>query len=412
MEQEVIKSSSYKEFKIQLDNELEKAAEGFVKIGYLLKVARDTNVLEESGYQTVAEFAKAEYGLSKDVVSRYIAINDRYSQGGYSDQLEEKYKDYGVAKLQEMLTLPDMVIESMSPEMTRKDIQGVKKEVLQEEQISDIEVMLEGKNKAQEEMQSNLHKVMHQYMYEHREEYALLHKALKEETKDWIDGILDVLAPSGVAMKSIRLSGVGKFMLSIQGADNDLDLINIRSNEKEVYTWCDLHNVLSEMCMGIDGKEEWEEIYGEPFEEKKENTKVAPVQPEEQEPEDKTNNKEQEETRQEVLENNDEKEPCVAAGERNNEEEENKEKLEPEQQVQGQMRVEDYPELMPDEENKGNIAMTEEKREEYKEAIVNVIRDAAEMLVKAAEIESCELMDRHLNFLQKETEKLKELVRR
>lgn len=40
----------------------------------------------------IAEFAKAEYGLSKDIVSRYIAINDRYSEGGYSDRLQDKYE--------------------------------------------------------------------------------------------------------------------------------------------------------------------------------------------------------------------------------------------------------------------------------------------------------------------------------
>ena len=41
---------SYREYKAELDSELQKTAEGFVRIGYLLKVARDTNVLAESGY--------------------------------------------------------------------------------------------------------------------------------------------------------------------------------------------------------------------------------------------------------------------------------------------------------------------------------------------------------------------------
>ena len=95
----------YKEYKASLDFEIKANAEGFVRIGYLLKVARDTNILEESGYKSVAEFAQAEYGLTKDVVSRFIAINDRYSIDGYSEKLLEKYEGYGVAKLQEMLTL-------------------------------------------------------------------------------------------------------------------------------------------------------------------------------------------------------------------------------------------------------------------------------------------------------------------
>ena len=68
---------TYSEFKEQLDTELKKSVESFVRIGYLLKIARDTEILYESGYLSVVEFAKAEYNLSKDQVSRFIAINDK-----------------------------------------------------------------------------------------------------------------------------------------------------------------------------------------------------------------------------------------------------------------------------------------------------------------------------------------------
>ena len=116
-------TGTYKDFKQEMDKEIRAAAAGFVKIGYLLKVARDTDVLRESGYQSVAEFAKAEYGLEKDVVSRYIAINDRYSENGYSEYLQEKYSSYGVAKLAEMITLPEGIAEQIQPDMTRNEIQ-------------------------------------------------------------------------------------------------------------------------------------------------------------------------------------------------------------------------------------------------------------------------------------------------
>ena len=62
---EIIFQGNYSDFKLQMDIEIKEAAEGFVRIGYLLKVARDTNVLYESGYKSVSEFAKAEYGLSQ-----------------------------------------------------------------------------------------------------------------------------------------------------------------------------------------------------------------------------------------------------------------------------------------------------------------------------------------------------------
>ena len=70
---------SYQEYKEALDRELNRTAEGFVKIGYLLKIARDTDILKESGYHSLTEFAQAEYNLDPSQVSRFIAINDRFA---------------------------------------------------------------------------------------------------------------------------------------------------------------------------------------------------------------------------------------------------------------------------------------------------------------------------------------------
>lgn len=75
---------SYQEYKAAVDTELQRSAESFVRIGYLLKVARDTDILSGSGYGSVNEFADAEYNLDKSQVSRFIRINDEYSEGGYS----------------------------------------------------------------------------------------------------------------------------------------------------------------------------------------------------------------------------------------------------------------------------------------------------------------------------------------
>ena len=83
--QEIRQFQNYQEFKQAFDREARNQAAGFIRMGYLLKVARDTNVLYESGYRSISEFARHEYGLTDDAVSRMIAVNDRYSEGGYSD---------------------------------------------------------------------------------------------------------------------------------------------------------------------------------------------------------------------------------------------------------------------------------------------------------------------------------------
>ena len=106
-------------------------------------MARDTNILAESGYKNVAEFAQAEYGLTKDIVSRYIAINDKYAINGYSDKLQTQFEGFGVAKLQDMLTLPDSIIEEIEPTLTRREIAEIKKQVAAEEKITPIEAAIE-----------------------------------------------------------------------------------------------------------------------------------------------------------------------------------------------------------------------------------------------------------------------------
>lgn len=275
---ELAKIETYGEFKEALGTELKNQAEGFVRTGYLLKVARDTDILRESGYETVAEFALAEYGLKKDIVSRYIAINDRYSENGYSEYLQEKYAGYGVAKLQEMLTLPEAVVDLISPELTRREIQEIKKEVSEEEEITDIEVMLEGTIPAHENM-TLLQKTLHQYFYENRQEFVSLKEVIKGNIteSDAVEKILDVIAPTGISVKNVRIQGLGKIMISIQGKEKQIELLNIRTGEKEAHTWQQVINDLHLTFAGNAGEKEWEFIYNEPF--KEEKAEVVPVQP-------------------------------------------------------------------------------------------------------------------------------------
>ena len=111
----------------QLEAELRGAAAGFVRIGYLLRKIDETEGYKNDGSKSLAEWAKDNYGLSATAVSRFMAINKKYSIDGYSDQLRLEYSQYGSAKLSEMLALPDSDLEMVSPEMKREDIREIKK---------------------------------------------------------------------------------------------------------------------------------------------------------------------------------------------------------------------------------------------------------------------------------------------
>lgn len=256
---------NYEQFKQALDTELANQAAGFVRTGYLLKKARDTDILAASGYSTVAEFAKAEYGLSKDIVSRYIAINDRYSEGGYSDRLQDKYEGYGVAKLQDMLTLPIEVVDLISPEMTRKEIAEVKAEVREEEVISPVEVAIEGEDVQQADMDLS-QKAIFQYAKDNPEIFKKLLKWKKDGDSEELESIL---APSGIAVLASRPQGIGKVFTSFKGEGQPVDILAVRSNEKQTLSMDEYAEKVREVFAPIA---DMPDAY--------EKQEVAPVQPE------------------------------------------------------------------------------------------------------------------------------------
>lgn len=126
---------NYSEYKAALDEQIKESAEGFVKIGYLLKLAKDTDILKDSQYSNVIEFAKAEYGIDKTMVSRFISINDRFSENGNSPMLRTTYQGFGYAKLAIMLQLPDTLNEELTPEYSKREIQTLKEEMDKEKTI-------------------------------------------------------------------------------------------------------------------------------------------------------------------------------------------------------------------------------------------------------------------------------------
>ena len=263
---EIVYSKTYTEYKRELDAELSKSAESFVRIGYLLKVARDTDILAESGYKNMAEFANAEYGLSSTYVSRFIRINDKFSEGGYSDHLLPEYQGFGYAKLTLMLQLPEAINEALTPKYSKSDIQAIKDEVDQEKKVTDIERALEGT-----EEKPLIEQIIFNIGKEHPELYLKI-------SQKFIDGICtqedieECMAPKGIEQYTARILGLGAVKLFLD--EDGCRIVVIRSGEKEDTTW----EIIRQQWEKIYGsKEKWEELYGEKFPEKEE---IAPVQQE------------------------------------------------------------------------------------------------------------------------------------
>ena len=279
----------YRAYKKTLDTEIKANAEGFVRIGYLLKVARDTDILRESGYDSLTDFAHAEYGITKDIVSRYIAINDRYSENGYSDRLQLKYEGYGVAKLAEMLTLPDEVIEEINPSLTKREIQEIKKEIAEEEKITPIEVAIEAAAPAAVKDESEytyIQRIWKSFFKDNKDLYRELGKnkafmaAFEEVRTDAIDkkaaeALLDILAPNGDTVLWARIPGVGKVMISVHADELEFVYTNTRTNEKKKGAVHDAEEDIHEIFGACDAAE-YQFVYGEPLDTVTEKKAEAP----------------------------------------------------------------------------------------------------------------------------------------
>lgn len=243
--------NTYEEYKAQLDRAITETTQDFVVIGHLLMQARDTDILSSSGYTSMGDFARSEYGLDESVTSRFINIAEKYGDG--SGRLKAEYTAYTYSKLGEMLTLPSEVAAIVTPDMTVKEIREIKSEVQEEEKISDVEVMIEAANQPERDILEEFFKL---YLENRPEEFIALGKA--EDTED----VYDILAPQGRATLIARVPGTGKIMISIESME-DVKVVYVRENRTEELAFKDIDNAIMSLIGTVPFPEQkYKDIYG------------------------------------------------------------------------------------------------------------------------------------------------------
>lgn len=278
-------TKTYQEYKKELDAVLTRTAEDFVQIGYLLKVARDTNVLAESGYATVTDFARAEYGIDKTQVSRFISINDRFSEDGYSDHLLPSYKGFGYAKLTLMLQIPDEINEALPPTLSKAEIQDIKDEVDAESKVTDIEVEIERAEAAAvtdwsilPPEGSPLKRNLWQLGKEQENLFRKLWEICNKGQYPRSASIMDALIPQGDAVYTVRIPGERRTQIIINS--DGATVINLKTLERSKYIPQDICYEVEELLNGGSSPEEqYKMLYGEDL--IPEEPEIAPVQPDE-----------------------------------------------------------------------------------------------------------------------------------
>lgn len=348
--------ASYREFKQVLDNEMQKTVEGFVKIGFLLNFANETNIVEEGGYANVNDFAKAEYGIDATQVSRFVNIYKRFGVDG-EPRLKDQYSNHGVAKLGLMLTLPDYLNEEITENYSKSEITAIKREVEAEEKISDIEVEIEKaemKETVQYSLPEGLKQAVYQFIHDNPELYVRTYLSMS------MDDFKGVLAPLGEITYFVRIKGVGRLAVFLK-TEGNITITNIREGNKESFEWQQLFDCFKEyFAMGEDAKDSWCNVFWEtwPLEEKKIEEKphkdnVGEVKP-------------KKESRVKVVEPKKKETPAKSM--------EPAESSKPvDEQLPGQDNIMNHPEYLPDD-------MKEDKQEVLTGEVENVTADASQII--------------------------------
>ena len=253
----------------KLEEELRGAAASFVRIGFYLRKIEESEGYKNDGSATLAEWAKDNYGLSASAVSRFMAINRKYSIDGYSDQLRLEYSQYGSAKLSEMLALPDSDLEMVSPEMKREDIREIKKfnkEAAKEEAKAE-EPAADQREEPHEEQAPQAaaapelpdvlpeHKWIIEFFRENKEIMNGLYSS-KAFAEGNVDAMKEIMNPSGARTYRHRMTMVSMMDARI--------MVKVFPKSPAPMSWGGFFQIAADIFEGkIDGKNTYRNVFGE-----------------------------------------------------------------------------------------------------------------------------------------------------
>lgn len=237
------------QWKEDIRKKLEETADNFVHIGYRLKQIRDSGMYD--GAADIFEFAEREYGLGKSTVSRFIAINEKYSEGGNSLELKEEFRGFSSSKLAEMLTLPDNEIELITEKTTIREIRELKSFNMQ-----GPEGMEEAEGCAQEE-RSPLESCIIDFFKSRKE---MLNKVMKHLTGNPPEykQAAELMAPSGQASHKKRI-----VFLFMYDWNTGIKYKLMTDPDPVSMSWPQLLNVIYQIFRDCDQTDIWRNFYGE-----------------------------------------------------------------------------------------------------------------------------------------------------
>lgn len=322
--QEIRTIESLDEMTEIIRKELNDIAEGFVSVGYYLKKTEQDELYRQKGYQTIWDYAKETFGIGRSTASRFMDINEKYSIGGFSPQIDDRWKGYGSSKLTEMLGLPEEIQEAIPQDATVKDIREAKGIVREtqthyEDQMELCDIAQEEKNEI-----DWMEELNREYFRTGKEEFKkMLDWLRKDQEGDVERELLAILNPT--KFKMIRLE-YGNIMMT----EHSVRVMPYRNHgENRYYTYTDFAKAFEKLFtpnypedLNVAAYILYKRVYEEPLEPEREKTAEKPAEkPKPQEKKEKPKEK-----------------PKVT-----------EKPKEPEEQIPGQTEItKDFPEYCPD----------------------------------------------------------------
>lgn len=130
-----------------------------------------------------------------------------------------------------MLTLPDIISDEITENFSKEDVRALSAELKEENEITDLEVMMEETDQTQEELPSILEQTAYQLGKDQPQIYIDLFETLYINESQ---AAAEILAPDEEKIYSLRIPGTGRILLSLKLSEQQVRLINVRSQEKRI----------------------------------------------------------------------------------------------------------------------------------------------------------------------------------
>lgn len=114
-----------------IKEQMQNIQNAFITIGFQLHWIRENNMFRVLNYKNVYEYAEKEYGIKKTTCCNFISIVENYADrdenGNVIESISDCYRNYSASQLVAMLGMSDEMKQQVSPDMSVRAINRLRK---------------------------------------------------------------------------------------------------------------------------------------------------------------------------------------------------------------------------------------------------------------------------------------------